>query len=68
MDRKQEVRKIAAEYVERYGEAAVEVIRRYCIEAHARGHHSLYRGWRDIGVAADDLVAERLERRFGTQR
>jgi hypothetical protein len=68
MDRRQEARRIAAEYVERYGERAVEVIRRYCVEAHARGHHDLYRGWRDVGVAADELVEQQRERRFGAPR
>jgi hypothetical protein len=63
MDRTAEARVVAQGYIERYGEAAVEVIRRYSVEAHRNGDHRLYWAWRDIGVAADGLLAERAEQR-----
>ena len=63
MDYATKVRRTAAEYVERYGDGAVEIIRKLCIRAHRDGDVDALRIARDVGVAADEMLMARAELR-----
>ena len=58
MKRPSWVRRAAADYVVRYDDNAVEVIRGLCIDAHRRGDRLGFRLWRDVGVVADEMLME----------
>jgi hypothetical protein len=58
MNRPRWVRRAAADYVARHGDNAVEVIRGLCVEAHRRGDRLGFRLWRDVGIAADEMLME----------
>ena len=50
------IRRMALAYIDSYGDAAVEIIRAECVAAHKDGRQASFRIWRDVGVAADDLL------------
>jgi hypothetical protein len=50
---------MALDYIEACGDVAVEIIRRECIAAHKSGRQAAFRIWRDIGVAADNILLTR---------
>jgi hypothetical protein len=60
MDYHVQVRSTAADYVERYGENAVEFVRQLYLMAHRDGDEEAARLTRDVAVAADELLAGRL--------
>ena len=61
MDYAAQVREIAAEYVARYGDDAVEIIRSSCVRAYRCNAYGWFQAWRDIGVAADAILMSRAE-------
>jgi hypothetical protein len=59
MDYATRVRRTAADYVDRYGEEAVEFVRRLFVLAHHDSDGEGARRARDVAVAADSLLMAR---------
>jgi hypothetical protein len=57
MDYAAKVQRTAAKYVATYGEDAIELIRGFCIEAHAERNFIALRVARDVGMAAEEILA-----------
>jgi hypothetical protein len=55
------IRRVALVYIDKYGDAAVEIIRAECIQAHRNGRWAAFNSWRNVGVAADDILLTRAQ-------
>ena len=59
MDYQARVRRTAVDYIDRYGDDAVEFVRRLFVMAHRDGDRQGVRRARDVAIAADELLMAR---------